>query len=151
MASRNNRARLVALVKQEAAKLRESTTQAEKDKLRPEKIWSRSQVNCIYGQLTGGCFSPRAHELLIQCAPRVYEFCNGPMGDAPLAPVTKSIKLAIKGREKSPQKSYYYSPIEIWLCKVQPEHGLLQLSQVNQMITTLVKYIKGEADDLGIR
>ena len=144
----NNRKRLVELVKQEAGKLREFAKDSEKKKLVSERVFSRNQFNCIYGQLTGGCFSPRAHELLIQCAPRVYEVGRGPMEDAPLAPIDKSIKTAIKGREKSPQKSYYYSPIEIWLCKIQSPDKAEKTEKTQ--IKSLVDFIQGTTDTLDI-
>lgn len=55
------------LAVKEAYKLHEFTTSEEKKRLFASRVDSRSQSNCIYGQLTGFCHSRRAIELMNKC------------------------------------------------------------------------------------
>ncbi len=58
---------LKKLVVDEALALRKYCTDEEKDRLDYEGIIPTKSSFCIYGQITGDCFSGRATELLNKC------------------------------------------------------------------------------------
>lgn len=60
--------KLRELVLEEAGKLRRFATLEERQRLTIRQIEPDSPQDCIYGQMTGYCFSKRAAELLAQCA-----------------------------------------------------------------------------------
>ena len=59
---------LKALVKDEAEKLKIHATPEELEKLDSSELDPEHTELCIYGQMTGDCFSERAGELIIKCA-----------------------------------------------------------------------------------
>jgi Rad3-related DNA helicase len=59
---------LKALVIDEATKLREHATQEERDRLDLNRLDPSDIKMCIYGQMTGDCYSARTAELLGLCA-----------------------------------------------------------------------------------
>jgi len=59
---------LKALVLDEAKKIKEFATPEEIQRLDPRLILPYNGSMCIYGQMTGDCFSDRAIELLNKCA-----------------------------------------------------------------------------------
>lgn len=63
-----------ALVIQEAKNLRKLATREEKDQLNLVTLNPRNEWKCIYGQMTGSCFSDRAEELIVKSCQRVYKF-----------------------------------------------------------------------------
>src|SRR6478609_11271758 len=64
---------LHALAIEEATALRENLTQREVDNLNYENLSGSGIKSCIYGQATGNCYSGRALELILKCAPKVYK------------------------------------------------------------------------------
>src|SRR5262245_41671762 len=58
---------------EEAIKLKKLITLAEAQRLNHISFNPNWKKDCIYGQLTGDCDSPRAYELIHQCCPRVYK------------------------------------------------------------------------------
>ena len=59
---------LKALVKDEAEKLKIHATPEETGRLDFKTLRHATRERCIYGQMTGDCFSERAGELIIKCA-----------------------------------------------------------------------------------
>ena len=59
---------LKQLVIDEATKLRLHATEAERDRLNFENLNPDRATLCIYGQMTGTCWSERAAKLLSLCA-----------------------------------------------------------------------------------
>lgn len=57
-----------SLVIDEAVKLKAAATKDELSKLDFENLDGNSSYRCIYGQITGHCYSKRASQLLTQCA-----------------------------------------------------------------------------------
>lgn len=55
-------------VLEEATLLKQHATPEEIELLDIDELDPNQPSNCIYGQMTGDCFSPRAHELLSKCA-----------------------------------------------------------------------------------
>lgn len=137
-----NYQRLVELAVQEATKLRELTTESEKAKLYPNSIWAKSRTSCIYGQISGHCFSDRAHELMKICAPRVYERPdNKNLVDCRLTPTTKSVRRAIESRDDIATRTRYWSPIEVLITMWDDPFGP---NFNSDNMVNLAKYIKGE-------
>lgn len=125
-----------ALVKKEAANLKKYATKDELGKLDFKSFSPASTYRCIYGQITGYCFSERAGNLIIQCAERVYEN-NGAcfVHDFPVNGKPKGAR----GVSDS-DSADYYSPIEVFI---------LQLKNiVNGNNERLIKYLKGETKTL---
>lgn len=59
---------LKELVISEAYALREHATQEERERLDFWRLRPMSDTDCIYGQMTGNCVSPRSMDLLKKCA-----------------------------------------------------------------------------------
>lgn len=123
------------LVRGEAAKLREVITKKEASKLDFQTLDGENKDRCIYGQLTGYCFSNRAANLILKCCERVYipntKYCDE----------LKNAKLNGEPHKVKADRRYesYYSPIEKWL-RVSTKKA-----QKN-----LIQYLKKEVDTLDI-
>jgi len=65
--------RYPALVREEAKNLLKFSTREERANLNFEEFSPENSFECIYGQMTGNCFSPRAEQLIKQCASKVYD------------------------------------------------------------------------------
>ena len=120
------------LVIDEAKNLRKHTTVEEKEKLDFGNLDASLSDNCIYGQLTGNCFSDRASELIMKCAKRVY------INKESEGLADQNI---LNGKPKKPRNLFfginYWSPIEIFIAKVQRSSD----STLNER---LLNYIKGK-------
>src|ERR1044072_4459641 len=60
-------------VRKEAEALKVHATKEELNKLRFESLFPGFADACIYGLMTGNCFSNRAAELIYSCAVRYFE------------------------------------------------------------------------------
>lgn len=125
-----------ALVKKEAANLKKNASKEEIGKLRFDLLVPANTNKCIYGQMTGFCYSIRANDLIKNCAERVYKN-NGrdyvrelPLNGKPTFLRSDSIWRAAQ----------YYSPIEVFI--LQPGN------QENGNNERLIKYLKGETKTL---
>ncbi len=63
----------IAEVTKEAIALKQNATQEELSKLSARILDPNNRRRCIYGQMTGDCYSIRAAELIQACAPRYFE------------------------------------------------------------------------------
>lgn len=124
------------LVIEEATALRKHATKEERSNLNFENLNPDSQRRCIYGQMTGDCFSERAKKLIEKSCRRVYS-TNGKFADAKLngSPVGKY--RATNGGRLFGQNTDYWSPIELFISKAT--------SRMNQK---LIQFIKGEIKSL---
>lgn len=103
-----------ALVVDEAKNLRKHTTPKEKENLDFENLSTNSISGCVYGQLTGDCYSSRASELIMKCAKRVYITTTGINGFAKRPGESKKLN----GRPKETRNMFqgkYWSPIEVFI------------------------------------
>ena len=64
----SKRTSLIALVREEASLISQHATEEEKGRLIFKDLSPGSMYRCVYGQMTGNCFSRRAVELLNLCA-----------------------------------------------------------------------------------
>lgn len=91
----------------ELVNLRKHATKDEIDKLVRERFFPTNRRHCVYGQMTGDCFSTRAHELIRLCAPVMLE------GHLRFDTVFK--KVAISTVETRKDGRMAYSPVEVLL------------------------------------
>lgn len=104
------------LVKKEASKLKEYATQEELARLNFEHLNPNSPRSCIYGQMTGNCYSPRANELVLKCAERVYISSINSTSNSGAVFSYQTLNgepHAIVGTKD--RSELYHSPIEIYL------------------------------------
>jgi len=124
------------LVLQEADNLKKHATKEELEKLNILNLQNDHSENCIYGQMTGHCFEERAHELIMLCAPKVYNVIGQRDwlrdGNELNGPPTK-----INGRLRG---DVYYSPIEIFISQ-----GTNKVLGNNKR---LIDYLKGNVKEL---
>jgi hypothetical protein len=129
---------MIDLVKKEAENLRKFTTKKEKKNLSFEKLDPDSIKLCIYGQMTGDCFSNRANDLILKSCERVYKAAVNADG------------LIAKAKLNGPpykvnyveRQVRYFSPIEKYIV-------LKKTSDKSKK--NLIAYIKGEIDYLDIK
>lgn len=122
------------LVVKEAKNLRKLTTFEEKQLLNFSTLDGDSKYDCLYGQITGHCFSPRAKELIEASCEKVY---NPGAGDDRLGSATLNGSPLGKYRSivRYSSSTSYFSPIEVFIFKYSHERELLK---------RLLLYIKGE-------
>jgi len=121
------------LVKEEATNLLKYAKKKELNNLNFERLNPESIFSCIYGQMTGDCFTDRSTKLITKCASRVYKYDSN-FGNNTL----KNNK--INGSPKEEDRDDYWSPIEVFIAtKVNQNNGN------NKM---LVDYLKGERKTL---
>lgn len=129
----NDSQKLVDLVIKEAGKLKIFATEKELSHLSFEKLNPDNQKTCIYGQITGDCFSNRASELILKCAERIYEksIYYPELNGAPKKDI-------LEFRFHSLYKCW--SPIEVFICKLENRN-----SGNNKK---LIQFLKSEVDTL---
>ena len=123
---------LIRLVKIEAEKLKQFTTENERSKLNFEKINADERHRCIYGQMTNDCFSPRSIELIEKCASKMYEI-NGKYKYLHSGTIPTDTVIRCQGS---------FSPIEIFISFNQFGKG----KKINNKV--LIDYLKGITDTL---
>jgi hypothetical protein len=120
-----------ALVIKEAKNLKKLATPEELNQLNFDRLHPQSEYRCVYGLMTGHCFSDRANLLISECAPRVY--IHTPEAEEN----DKILAKTLNGKLKEPRKEMiHWSPIEVFIFKKKNQE-----SGANER---LVKYIKGE-------
>lgn len=129
-----NKSLLKKLVISEADKLKKNATKRELSKLNIDDLRSTNALFCIYGQMTGSCYTTRAHNLISKCATRVYKQKTG-FTDAVLKgnPIPNMFKGKYYHRE-------LFSPIECFIA--------FQKNRENGNNESLVNYLKGITDKL---
>lgn len=120
---------LVSAVHIEAAKLKENATKDELARLNFETFDPCNWNQCIYGQATGACKSPRASRLIKQCAPFVL---------TELENVSCDLPRGRKGSISSNGRCNAWSPIETYI---------YQKGADNEQ---LIRYLKGQRKTLNL-
>lgn len=122
---------MCALVIEEATQLKQFATLDELDDLSFENLDPLNPGRCIYGQMTGDCFSTRAKKLIKKCAKRVYKSNeNERLRDFELNGKPKG--------ERSLQYSDYFSPIEVFIAQKDNKKNTKRL----------IDFLKGKTDTL---
>ena len=119
------------LVIDEAKNLKKFATLEELAKLNIENFNPQASRNCIYGQMTGICYSSRATTLIKTCAKRVYRPGNDNNDTLTTAKINGSPKkYSIENRYGD---DLFWSPIEVSIARASSE-----------MNTKLIAFLKGE-------
>ena len=115
---------LKALVIDEAAKLREHATESELNRINLQTFNPECKHTCIYGQMSGNCFSARAINLLKECA----------------KPYSVDNQLTIEpcGNSFTYSEMRSFSPIEFYICQYGAKNA------------TLIEYLRGERESITI-
>lgn len=131
---------LIELVKKEAENLRNNSTEEERAKLNISMLDPDERKHCIYGQMTGSCFSHRSHRLITECCERVYHAlperlitsCN----------IFESSQLNGKPKisKYGDRASHWFSPIEAFIT--------IPHNQETRNNEILIDYIKGNTDTI---
>lgn len=135
---------LIADVKAEAEKLKNTATATELARLNIKYVRPDSHSHCIYGQITGSCFSGRATALIMACTPRYFErdVIEWVCTQDEKMPVNEAIRFAngtvVESFASDRQQRWpmHYSAIEAYICTEGAK------------IKNLVGYLKGETDTL---
>lgn len=117
---------LKSLVLKEAKNLRKLATKKEIENLNFETFYPKDSQSCVYGQMCNGCFTPRANTLIRNACERVYKTGNIGMAHSEL-----------NGSPKGKPRAHFWSPIEVYITRVDKE------KQRN-----LISFIKGERKTL---
>ncbi len=130
------------LVREEAKNLMKFATKEERNNLNFNGFAPQRTTGCIYGQLTGHCFSARAEELIKKCASKVYHASAtmniGFLSDKLVgSPDQRERYKCASGRLTTTD---FFSPIEVFV--------YLKENQISGANEYLIKYLKGEIETL---
>ncbi len=120
------------LVIEEATNLKRLATKEELANLDFDQLNPQDARYCIYGQMTGSCWSARTKELIPLCCERVYE-CDKENNPE----LTVEGACVLNGSPIGKSRHEYWSPIEVFIAQENKE--------ANQM---LILFLKGEIDSL---
>lgn len=114
--------KLKKLVLKEADNLKKFATVAERSNLNFDRLRPNNASHCIYGQMTGRCYTKRAEELLNQCT----------------VPYKDVYDVKKRTKDKTFKDGVFraFSPIEMYI---------LEQGAKNE---NLINYLKGETDQL---
>jgi len=107
----------------EIIRLREMATSEEIQKLSMMDLEPLSEKDCIYGQMTGHCFSVRANHLIRNCAVKGFGTLTGYLQEN------------VSPRH---QATHGYSALEVLIVN-WPRYN-----------TAIIRYLKGETDTLNL-
>ncbi len=126
------------LVIEEAKKLKDNTTLEERYQLNFSTLKTKKRDSCIYGQMTGDCFSERAIELIEASCEKVF---NRIKDENNVRKICGELNGSPKGKPRTNSWSpVYWSPIEIFIDE--------EINQTNGNNERLVDYLKGNTDTL---
>ncbi len=121
------------LVKEEAKNLKKNANKEELQRLNFKNLISNDYKYCIYGQITGDCYSDRAEALIRSGCTRVYDAKDTlNLGDS-----------KVNGNHKSLDRDVFFSPIEVFI-----DQGINQTNGNNEK---LIKYLKGKSRILNFK
>jgi hypothetical protein len=120
------------LVIEEATNLKKHVSKEELNKLNFDRLNSERIDLCVYGQMTGNCFSERATYLMKTCCKRVYHTDKGSVREC-----------SVNGSPENINRSYFWSPIEVFIDQYR--------NQENGNNEQLIKFLKGEIDVLNFK
>ena len=124
-------------VKLEAKNLKENATKKELKKLDFDELKPNHHESCIYGQMTGSCFSKRAVELINGCAPSLLD---GKISDEFDTTELKLRKFVKDMRSRNDDDETFWSPIEVFIVE--------ERNKENGNNERLINYLKGLTDKL---
>jgi hypothetical protein len=125
-------------IKREATNLRRYATEEQKKKLSADKVVPTDKTACIYGLMTGDCYSKEATKLLKLCGVPAISTYNPLSKEETIFNPTSKWKKEAWGTELT-HNGRSYSAIE----------GYLVIANRDK-VRQLVKYIKGGSDALSL-
>ena len=120
---------LASLVKEEASLLKENATKTELKRLDFKLLYAHSPSRCIYGQMTGSCWSKRAEKLIKKCCTTVVNVYTN-----------KYINVGTINREA------YFSPIETFLLEEEDKSSGFGMDLKNS--ERIIDFLKGKTQTL---
>ncbi len=135
------RATLIPLVIAEAIKLKDNATREEINNLNIARLDANDVTSCIYGQMTGNCYSKRAVSLIELSCEKVIRVStktcvNGTLNGSPVKAI----------------RDFYWSPIEVFIYRNQFNGGKRISKSVKQDENKkLVAFLKGETEILTLK
>jgi len=133
------------LVIAEAKKLKENAKKSELKKLDFDRLDSQRTTNCVYGLMTGDCFSKRSQTLIQNSCKRVFnveesENIEGTLNGSPIGKKRSKIENTAFG---SYSEALYWSPIEVFIDKDR--------NQKNGNNKRLIEFLKDETKILKLK
>jgi len=123
--------RLIALVKIELSNLMVYASENERRSINVNYLYPTASNYCIYGQMTGSCFSERALELVKKCAIPVSETIEYRKAELDHLNSPEKFGEDAEGRD-------YFSALEVYIVT---EHGRERKKEI-------VDFLKGYRQDL---
>lgn len=123
-------------VRKEAEALRVHATKEELGKLNLDYLDSTDRTRCIYGQMTGNCFSQRSAELINNCAITHFNELPDTIEEM-TSSVTERPKYFLDTRP-DPWLQSTFSAIESYICLPEAKND------------NLIAYLRGETNNLDI-
>jgi len=123
---------LILLVTAEAKKIKKLAPY-ELNKLDFNRLNPQSEVECIYGQMTGNCFSARANDLINNACVKFIKD-NGRIS---------SSNVIVPNNEENKDRDLHWSPIEVFIAQTR--------NQTNGNNKKLIAYLKGETKTLKLK
>ena len=148
--SNTDKRTLIKLVKQEAKNIKENATAREIKRLKIESIDPANVEQCIYGQMTGDCYSKRATNLIIKCATEVYKpitKSTNPLNSVELA-IDKDLLVGQWRKYGVERDCLFHSPIEVFIYQHCYENGNIDREG---NIKSLINYLKGVTKTLSLK
>ena len=140
---------LIKLVRQEAKNIKENATKQEIERLKIKSLDPSNTEGCIYGQMTGNCYSERANALIVKCATKVYKS----LGTRPLDDVELSEKHTglVKQLAVIHRDGLFHSPIEIFIYQQGYDVNFNVDRSPKGNISRLINYLQGKTKTLTIK
>lgn len=134
---------LIRLATREADKIKIHATPEQINRLDKLNADPNKKEECIYGQMTGNCYSIAATQLIVACCNRVYSADEENLG--------ANVKLNGKPELTATRKYKYSSPIEVLISRhtaynLEDSRSTHQ-EDINNM-RIVIDYIKGDLPDL---
>jgi hypothetical protein len=142
------------LVKEECDKLKNTLTDDEKSRIRPGRLDPLNPNMCLYGQITGNCYSRRAQDLIIACCTKVFVpqlHSSDLLTRAKLNGSPWECELDHTGFGEVRRFEKYHSPIEIYihnLDRMWGSHDTINGEEYHRFLSNVGTYVRGEIETL---
>lgn len=125
-------------VKKEAEALQMHATSEERERLCFELLDYSDKRRCVYGLMTGDCFSERAAELINTCAITHFDLLPESVDEISGYIVDKPEDFIDKRTSASVFSPYTFSAIEAYICLPEAKDA------------NLIAFLRGETNDLDL-
>lgn len=122
-------------VRKEAEALRVHATKEELGRLELDKLQPSNEDYCIFGLMTGNCYSKRAAELIDKCAISHFDMLPDSMDEVDEYKVDKDEDFITS---RIQQRGHTFSAIEAYICLPKARNA------------NLVSYLRGETETLDL-